>query len=69
MFRPLTVITKEKLIVYPIDSHRPKIFSFPYKVKGGVSWIEKSLCIKTLKVDNLEPFRAPYAELRFQEVD
>lgn len=69
MFRPLTVITKEKLVVYPVNSHRPKIFSFPYKVKRGVGWIEKSLSIKTLEVDDLEPFRAPYAELRFQEVD
>lgn len=69
MSRLLTVITEKELIVYPVYSHRPKIFSFPYKVKRGVGWIEKSLSIKTLKVDDLEPFRAPYAELRFQEVD
>ena len=25
--------------------------------------------IETLKVDNLEPFRAPYAEFRFQEMN
>lgn len=66
---PLTVITKQKLVIYPVDSHRPKVFSFPYKVKGSVGWIEKSLRIKTLEVDNLEAFRAPYTELRFQEVD
>lgn len=64
-----TVITQEKLVFYSVDSHRAEIFPFPYEIQRSVCRIKKSLRIETLKVNNLKPFRAPYAEFRLQEMD
>ena len=39
------------------------------ELEVGIRWIQKSLSVEGLEVDDLEPFRASDAESRLEEVD
>ena len=64
----LTIVTKKKLVFYPIDGERFKVLSLVDKLQRSVRRIQQTLSIQRLEVDDLEAVCASDTQLRLQEV-
>lgn len=41
----LTIVAKQKIILYPVNSHRLDIVSLLYELERGILWIKERLRI------------------------
>lgn len=64
----LTPVTQQELAVDTIYRHRAHIVPLEHKVQRRIMWIEQSLRIECLEIDDLETLRAPNTQSRAQEM-
>ena len=64
-----TIVTEKELVIYSIDRKRPQVLPLMHEFKRLISWVEQTLRIERVEIDDLEAVRAPDAQLRLQEVN
>jgi hypothetical protein len=64
-----TVVTQQKFVVNPVDSHRSEVILLFYELERIVRWVQQTLRVQALEVDNFKAPRTTDAQLGLQEVD